>query len=158
MRFILIIFLCLTSGCISVSLDPNKFKTSKQISFTNPASFKQFKSNFADKSWKDNHGNIISFHTECSKKASTNLKTVFDNYASGLSNIESSEEVTLRYNEVPAIRSTLLTGLNDVKRQIDLLVFIKKNCNYSIMLVGSPDKIIGAKNKFDNFIKNFKVE
>ena len=158
MRFFLLIFLSLATGCISVRLDPNKIKSSKQVSYLKPGGFSWIKSNFADRSWKDSNDNIISYHTECSNEPAPDVEVIFDKYVAGLLTVEDAEKTKFRYNDSLAIRTAFLSEIDSIKRQIDMVVFVKGYCHYNIMLVGRPDKISQAKGVFDDFIESFRVE
>lgn len=148
----------LTAGCISVRLDPNKIKSSRQVSYLNPTGFNGFKSSFADKSWKDAFDNIISYHTECSNEPALDVEVVFDKYVAGLSKVEEIEKTRLTFNESLAIRVSFLSELDNIKRQIDMVVFARGYCHYNIMLVGDPATVSNAQEAFNDFINSFRVE
>ena len=158
MRFFLLILLILTCGCISVRLDPNKIKSSRQVSYFKPNGFDGIRSSFADKSWKDSFDNIISYHTECSNEPALDVEVVFDKYIAGLSKVEEIKKTKFIFNESLAIRVAFLSELDDIKRKIDMVVFARGYCHYNIMLVGHPDTISNARIAFDDFIESFKVE
>ena len=157
MRFYLLILGIFVSGCITVSLDSTKITPSKKINFLEPVGFYLIKSEFADMSWKDKSSNVISYRSECGLKDVLENQEILENNLSGLFQVNILEKSEQMFNNRQSVRAFVKAKLEGVEKQLDILVFSKNFCTYTIMLVGKTDKISEAKESFEHFINNFKV-
>jgi hypothetical protein len=158
-RFVMTV--CLAAvlwGCVSVRLPGQKEvvkSTHIQSSFKS-SQYEKLNVQWADEAWKHKKtGAVISYFSECGTDPS--LDSLLNEALLALDKyeIKSSQEVT--FNSRLAIERTVVGTIDGVPVNLEILVFKKDSCNYTLSH-SSKDKEAGVTEPdFAEFKKNFKV-
>jgi hypothetical protein len=152
---IVALFFC---NCVSVNLPNGKTKRAEDVIFDPPKEpFKEISSTNADKTWiSDKTGNTISYLSECGG-ADPTLPQMESDLLSAMNklNIQQSEDTEFNSREA---RRTVATGeVDGVAVQLQIMVFKKNGCNYTLSYGGVHKKFGSEQKIFDAFLKSFKA-
>lgn len=151
--------LMLTS-CVSVNVGSGKVEKSKNVEYQNPTSpFSSVRMDGADEAWQSNKtGNTISFISECGPAADVSLQSIQTDSLSGLTEKEIHSAQNIDFNGRAALR-TLAQGQTDgVVVEVDMLVFKKNGCTYTLSYLGVKKTFPSEQKYFDQFLKSFKAQ
>lgn len=147
------------SGCVSVELPNSKTTSAKDVQWSAPGGpFKEIKATNADKTWLSSRtGNTISFLSECGNAADPSLQTLESESLSALGKINTVSSKIFDYNG-RAARNSVSTGeVDGVPVQLELLVFKKNGCNYTLSYGGVMKQYEAEHGIFEAFKQNFKA-
>jgi hypothetical protein len=147
------------SGCVSVELPNTKTTSAKDVQWKEPSSpFKEIKATNADKTWLSSRtGNTISFLSECGNTADPSLQTLESESLSALGKIDPISAKIFDFNGRAARNSVSSGEVDGVAVQLELLVFKKNGCNYTLSYGGIKKQFDAEHNVFENFKQNFKA-
>ena len=149
----------LTSGCVSVELPNSKTTSAKDVKWSEPGGqFKEIKATNADKTWLSSRtGNTISYLSECGNSADPSLQALEAESLSALGKINPISNKVYDYNG-RAARSSVSSGeVDGVPVQLELLVFKKNGCNYTLSYGGVMKQFDVEQKIFEDFKANFKA-
>lgn len=149
----------LLSGCVSVELPNSKTTSAKDVQWSAPGGqFKEIKATNADKTWLSSRtGNTISFLSECGNAADPSLQTLESESLSALGKINTISSKIYDFNG-RAARNSVSTGeVDGVPVQLELLVFKKNGCNYTLSYGGVMKQYDAEHKNFEDFKQNFKA-
>jgi hypothetical protein len=149
----------LMSGCVSVELPNTKTTSAKDVQWNAPATpFKEIKASNADKTWLSSRtANTISFLSECGNAADPSLQTLESESLSALGKIETVNSKDFEFNGRAARNSVSAGEVDGVPVQLELLVFKKNGCNYTLSYGGVKKQFDGEHKIFEDFKTNFKA-
>lgn len=154
------LFFSLTS-CVSVKIAGTDSTLSKfdQAHFTEPQIPFQKKSiPSGDFSWVSrNTGNIISYLSECSKIKDIDLKSLEADAVSSLENPIVEQSIVQDFNNRKAIFSKIIGEIDGVKLFLELVIFKKNNCSFTLSYTGKVGKQSEESSHFTSFYKSFQV-
>ncbi len=154
------ICLLILSACVSVKLatEDRARVAPNKIHYDNPGKpFKKTDLSQADGAWQSpSTGNSISFFSDC--KANTlPLKVIRTNTFSGVEALKVIDEVIINYNDREALRSIVLGKMEGVPIKINLIIFKKNMCTYSLSYIALIDQYNKELTNFTKFTESFKV-
>jgi hypothetical protein len=161
MKRINLLQLLFLTSCVSVQLQkPLVLEKSKFYSLVTPGSpFISSAQPQMDHYWRNpKTGNAISLQTACSEKYDPSLQDLTYQSIQGIEDIEKVKEARTQYNERAALGAEYKGHVDGIAVSIQLIAFKKNNCSYVISYFGKKSEIQVDQNKFDNFMKNFKVK
>ncbi len=156
---VLILLFIFFMGCVSVKLSPEKILKSTHIKYTPPAKpFAIFNTQSADRAWKNKRtGSSISYLSTCNEPGEPDLNTIKNNTLSGINNLEILNEKHITFNKRAALHVKSIGFLDGIKIFLDLLVFKKNRCNYTVTFI-SLEKFYQEDIKYFNvFVKKFEA-
>ncbi len=147
------------SGCVSVNLGPGKAKKSDGVQVTAPPSqFKSVDPLHADEAWQSREtGNTISYFSECQSQNESTIEAMAADSLAALSDPVVLKEQKLTYNQREAQRSSAKGTVDGVQVLLDVLVFKKNGCNYTITYSGIAAKFPRETKDFEDFLQRFKA-
>ena len=158
-KFFAILGIALLSGCVSVNLGAGHTEKANGVDFVEPQKpFERVKLENADQAWQNpNNGNTISFLSECYSPTETHLKTLEMEISQVLREpvIESSQEI--QYNQRGALRSRIQGTLDGVPTKIELVLFKKNNCTYTLSYVSVTSHFERGLKPFEEFLSQFRA-
>lgn len=147
-------------GCVSVKLPTSLSapEKAKGISVKAPTSpFKSSTSPNSDQMWiSSKTASTISYFTSCSSTEPP-LKNIRATAFSGLENVEVTKEDMIKISDREALKSDVEGKLEGVPVKIQLVIFKKNSCSYSLTYVALKENFEKELDQFTNFIKNFRV-
>jgi hypothetical protein len=157
--WLLLTTLGMSAGCVSVNIPSNKPERSK-VSLNPPVSPFQKSSmeGSADGVWRNPRtGNNISYLTQCGDKADPDLESIRSELALGLSDYRVISSSRFDYNSREALRSTIAGKVDGIDTKMDVVVFKKNGCIYTLTLVGLAPRLQEDVGAFDKFISGFQA-
>ena len=147
------------SGCVSVELPSSKTTSAKDVQWSEPSSpFKEIKATNADKTWLSSRtGNTISFLSECGNTADPSLQTLEAESLSAVGKINTISSRIYDFNGRAARNSVSSGEVDGVPVQLELLVFKKNGCNYTLSYGGVMKQYDAEHKIFEDFKQNFKA-
>jgi hypothetical protein len=150
----------LFSGCVSVKLatEEQERAQANKINFQDPISpFTKTDLSQADKAWQSpKTGNSISYFSDC-KSSSLPLKAIRTNIFTGVESLKILDEGVATYNAREALRSIVIGKMEGVPIKINLIIFKKNMCTYSLSYVALLDQYDRELSSFNKFVEGFKV-
>ncbi len=158
--FISLLALCLLiSACVSVNIGPKKATRSEKVSFREPQSpFQALSGTKADHAWQNKgNGNSISYFSTCNDPSDPPLDAVQREMFSDIENQTVLKNEARNFNGREALMSEIEGLVDGVKTRIDLMVFKKNDCIYSISYVGVAKSFAQDMSAFTQFLENFRA-
>lgn len=130
----------------------------KDVEFRAPASpFKEIQIESSDKAWLSEHtGNTISFLSECGGNE-LSLQHLATESMNALSELEIQKTEEFRYNGRAALQSLSQGKIDGVPVQLNLLVFKKNGCNFTLSYGGTKKNFEKEKQFFEIFKDGFRA-
>lgn len=153
--FLLFVLLTMPlAGCISVNLGGPKNSVKAKVSFVPPqAPFESLSVSTSDYSWKSaKTGSAIGLISDCDPSADLSLETLRDEVVQALKESTIVKATQLTYQGRAALRSVVTGEVDGIKTHIDLMVFKKNGCSYTISLVAIPRNATEDTPQFDRFL------
>jgi hypothetical protein len=146
-------------GCVSVSLGNNKSKKAQDLKMQEPKSpFHSIKTDNADSAWQsDKTGNTIAVLSECNTPTDISLKSLESDSLTALSQIKIVNSEKLTFNNREAIQTVSEGKVDGVPIRLELLVFKKNYCNYTLSYVGRKASFDSERDFFEQFLKYFEA-
>lgn len=154
----LVFFLALAS-CVTVNLGSGKTTTAQGVSFNQPAKpFEPAAVKDADKAWqnKDN-GNMISYLSTCNDSADPTLQAARGDFFNSVSNLKIIKENELIYNGREALATVAEGTVDGVKMRLELLLFKKNNCMYTLSYVALANSFNDNHEQYKQFAESFQA-
>lgn len=148
-----------TTACVSVNIKPKAPEKAKAYSFSAPGlPFEKVSAEQADFAFKDaKSGHTIAMISECSENVDPSLDSLESDLVSALSSSHELKKEQIQFNGRTAIRSSHQGEMDGVAVQMEILVFKKNSCSYSLTLVGRSKAFDASKKIFEGFTKGFIV-
>lgn len=152
---------CLTAallGCVSVRLPGQKevVKSTRVKAEFKASQYEKLNVSWADQAWQHQKtGAIISYFTECGSDPSLDSLMHEALLALDKFEIESSQEIT--FNSRLAVERSVTGTIDGVPVNLEILVFKKDSCNYTLSHSSKSDQASISAPDFAEFKKNFKV-
>lgn len=158
-RFIVYIFLHFTIGCVSIQMPPNKGIKATEIEFVAPAEpFTEIKSESMDRAWLSSKtANTISFISDCNNPSDPSLEQIQNETWAVMTKLNVVDSKNFIYNGREAISTTAIGEVDGVPVQMQVLVFKKNNCSYTLNYGGVSKYFDSEIEYFNSFIKKFKA-
>jgi hypothetical protein len=158
-HYLICIMILSMSGCVSVELPNSKTTSAKDVQWKAPGSpFKEIKATNADKTWLSSRtGNTISFLSECGNAADPSLQSLESESLSALGKITPISSRIYDFNGRAARNSVSSGEVDGVPVQLELLVFKKNGCNYTLSYGGVMKQYEAEHKIFEDFKQNFKA-
>jgi len=156
------LFVCILSlllgSCVSVQLPGGKVTPAKGVEYTDPSSpFKDFKASNADKAWiSEKTGNTISYLSECGGSNEPSLQQIESDSLSAITDV-TVDSHELMFNGRAARQSVSRGKIDGVPVKMELLVFKKNGCNYTLSYGGVEKQFETEQKYFEKFKENFKA-
>lgn len=148
------------TGCVSVKLssDDHQQAEPNKLKYKDPARpFEKTELSQADKAWQSpKTGNSISFFSDC-KSNTLPLKSIRTNLFTGIESLKVIDESILNFNDREALRSIVLGKMEGIPIKVNLIVFKKNMCTYSLSYVALIDQYDQELASFLRFVESFKV-
>jgi hypothetical protein len=146
-------------GCVSVGLNDTKIQRSTKVSYAAPSgAFVAKPSDTLDRLWENTvNGNSISFMSDCSDPSDPNLETIQQGILHGVEHLKILSSETITYNDREALRSHTSGKVDGVDTEMDLIVFKKNNCIYTLNYVGVKPQFEDDKAVFGRFLDRFRA-
>ena len=157
--FVAMAFAWLCGGCVAVNIGPGKPTKAESAKFEAPTSpFQEVPHASFDKAWKSKvTGNTIAFLSECKAGDDTSLKNLENESLSVLDNRQIKSTQDLDYNDRQAIRSSAQGLVDGVPVGMEILIFKKNDCTFTLSFVGRQSKLAADLPLFQSFLDRFKV-
>jgi hypothetical protein len=154
-----ILTLLVCSACVSVDLGLGKAQKADGITFASPTGhFKKISNSTVDSAWQDSvNGNTLAFLSECNSKTDLTLKTIEAENLAALTNIVIVESKDFTYNDRDALRTIVNGQVDGVPVRMEVVIFKKNNCNYTLSFVGREKYFKSDEAQFNNFVEGFRA-
>ena len=149
-----------SSGCVSVSLGPKPAERSKAFRFQSPGGdFKEVKIEDMDRTWRSTStGNTISIKTSCDEAGDPSLTYLRGLLFEGIDQLKITLNELTTYNGREALHSIAQGRIDGIETGIELMIFKKNNCSYTLSYIGVKDRFEKDRSTFQNFLNGFGVE
>jgi hypothetical protein len=149
----------LCAGCVSVDLGAGRAKRASNVVYTEPSgNFHRINNSTVDYAWQDStNGNTLAYLSECDPKSDIPLKTLEDEYLGALDNAQVISSKELDYNNRDAIQTIAGGHVDGVAVCMEVVIFKKNDCNYTLSFVGREKYFSADEKIFQNFIQGFKA-
>lgn len=154
-----LLFMLANSSCIQIPVGAQKIEQSENVVCKSPRPFFEKASGFsADHAWiHSKTGSIISYKSECSKQ-SQDAKDFLQNIVNEFSTVSTPELQSFKFNSRKAFRQKLMTEVEGVPTNFDLVVFKKYGCLFLITHSGVSKTFLHTEETFKKFLVSFKVQ
>jgi hypothetical protein len=159
-KHLLVVFLIVfCSSCVSVNIKSGQTKKADDVSLREPpAPFEDTQTELADRSWRNpRNGNTISFQSICEEAADPTLVTIRANHIAGIQNPIVDSEERKSYNSRAALFTKVSGQVDGVPVMLDLVIFKKNNCSYTLTYLGLKSKFQDNHKAFLKFLDGFKA-
>jgi len=148
-----------SSGCVSISIGSGEVERAKDVSFRPPSEpFVRIKAEGADQAWRNSKtSTLISYLSTCGDRTDPSLELIQSELLSAFEKPAVLKTQSFSFNKRAAIRSEAMGLIDGIQTKIDLLVFKKNGCTYSLTYVGQPESFALNQPQFEEFIKSFEV-
>ena len=156
---ILIVVVTSLAACVSVGLSGGKVERAKDVEWRAPGSpFQNSQGASLDHVWKNpRNGNSISYLSECTDNSDPDLETVQQGILRGVRKLEILASETFNYNEREALKTHARGKVDGVATDMELVIFKKNGCIYTLNYVGVSRHFEANQKNFDEFLKSFKA-
>ncbi len=146
-------------NCVSVNIPANKPQKSDVTVVAPTSPFTQAQTEgAADAVWRNSkNGNNISYLTQCGDKADPELESIRHELALGLAEYRITGSQRFPYNSREALRSYIIGKVDGIETHMDVVIFKKNGCIYTLTLVGVANRLEGDTAAFNQFINGFKA-
>lgn len=157
--YALIIGTGLFLGCVSVNLGAPKAERSSGVRFNPPAKpFAAFEPRGADQAWKNpENGNLISYLSVCNDPADPGLEAVQSEILAAFDNPQVLRSAEKDFNGRRSLNSEAEGLVDGVKTRLELLVFKKNHCTYSLTYLGLAGRFEENRDQFKIFLNSFEA-
>lgn len=147
------------SSCVSLPFEKPNIKKSENIIFQKPQEpFVEIKSKNFDNAWlSKSSGNTISFLSECNNPIDPTIDQIEQDSISGINQIEIIQSDTLTFNQRETKNTTIRGKIDGISIKMQLIVFKKNNCSYTILYGGIETVFDSEYSIFKHFLDTFKV-
>lgn len=158
--FSYLVLIAATSSCVSVGLKQKAADKSKSYSFTQPSgNFEKIKSVQADLAFQDpTTGHTIAMISECSDSLDPSIESLESEITSSIQNAKAISQTEVMTNSRSGRHSLFSGTMDGVPVNIEILVFKKSSCAYTLTLMGREKGFENQRKYFENFKKGFKAE
>lgn len=159
LRIFLIVPAFALASCVTVNLGPGKPKPAEGVSYSQPGNpFEEIKLKDSDHAWQSKKtGNTISYLSTCNDPTDPPLETARNEYLNSLSGLKVLSENNSTYNDREALTTVADGAVDGIKTRLELLLFKKNNCLYSLSYVAETDRFNEGIDAFHNFVQSFKA-
>ena len=166
LRHRLIIFFAVTIattflivGCVSVSLSTTKPKKATDVGFVQPSvPFKEISLPNADRAWQNKqNGNTISFNSTCNESADPSIEAAKDDLLSSLDDTKILDHKDGIFDGRESETTSAIGTVDGVRTQVEILVFKKNNCIFSLSYVGVEKNFSQNVAQYSEFLQSFKA-
>ena len=149
----------LCAGCVSVDLGAGRAKKATNVIYMEPSgNFHRISNSTVDYAWQNStNGNTLAFLSECNPKSDIPLKTLEDEYLGALDNAQVRSTKELDYNDRDAIQTVATGHVDGVAVSMEVVIFKKNDCNYTLSFVGREKYFSADEQIFQNFMQGFKA-
>lgn len=147
------------TSCVSIQLQERKVEKSKDVKFLEPkGDFKEYKTQSSDKTWiSHNTGNAIAYFSECNDPSDASLSVIQRESLATLAQSEVIESKLTTFNDREALWTYARGIMEGIRVDVQLMIFKKNQCTYSLSYVGREKSFKKEVDQFDNFVKSFKA-
>lgn len=147
------------ASCVTVNLGGGKITTADGVSYSKPTSpFQEIKLKDADHAWQNrDNGNTISYLSTCNDPADPTLESARGEYLGGLTNLKIVDEKETEFNGRGALTTTAEGNVDGVRTRLQLVIFKKNNCLYTLSYVAVAKQFNQGAEQFQNFTESFKA-
>ena len=149
----------LAAGCVSVNVGGKPASKAVGVRVRAPGSpFAKLESTRADGAWLNKkNGNTISYLSTCNDPTDPALESVMHELTGSLEEPETVRSSEETFNGREALHSET-TGLVDgVKSRVEVVVFKRNNCIYSLSYVGVDRAFAADRARFQDFLDGFQA-
>lgn len=148
----------LSSACVSVNLPKSSQGKAADVGFSAPeAPFEAFKSETADKAWKNKDtGATISYLSDCNDNPES-LENFERESANALKDGKVLSVEDAEFNGRPARRSAIEGTVEGIKMRMALLVFRKNSCDYILTHAARATAFARTTGDFEKFQREFRA-
>lgn len=152
-------WLILQPGCVSVQLGPKGPDLAKSVRYAAPGQpFQEFNLQDVDKAWKNSkNGNSIAYRSACNDPVETELDSLQQAIMEGLDSAKLETNERTAFNGRDALHSVVQGKLDGVATKIELMIFKKNNCTYTLTYVALPKNFATDQSAFQQFLKSFEA-
>jgi hypothetical protein len=149
----------LLSGCISFQLPVGKISAAKNVKFNAPTEpFTEIKTSGSDLAWLSaKTGNTISYLSECSSNADSNLENLETDSLSVMNKVKILNSKNTKYLDVDSRQSIATGEVDGVPVQLSLVTFKKNGCTFTLSYGGVQKEFSNELNYFELFKESFKA-
>ena len=146
-------------GCVSVNIGDKKIRRSEGVSYRGPTlPFKALDGRGADQAWKNvTNGNMISYLSTCNDPADPTIENVQTELLSAFDGIHVKKSAARPFNGRQALNTEAEGLIDGVKTRIELLVFKKNDCTYTLTYVGPAVRFDQDQPQFQSFVNSFEA-
>ena len=146
-------------GCVSVNLGAGKVEKASDVQFQEPKPpFQKIDNPTVDLSWQNiKNGNTIAFLSECNAKAEISIQTMETESLAALSNLKILKSEMKEFNEREAKEILAEGQVDGIAVKIQLMLFKKNSCNYTLSFVGRKKVFDKDTSEFQTFLIEFKA-
>jgi hypothetical protein len=155
-----LIFIALSSACVSVNLGAGKGpERSQHVIFSAPGGpFQLLKSTQADAAWQNfSNGNSISYLSTCNESSDPSLETATDEMISVLGNTKTLSQKSYMFDSRAALDTEAEAKVEGVPTKMRTLVYKKNGCLYTLSFLGVTKTFDQDQKYFDTFVKGFSA-
>lgn len=147
------------TNCVSVGLSGGKVARAKSVQARPPgAPFQDADGENLDHVWKNpRNGNSISYLSECTDTTDPDLETVQQGILRSVQKLQIISSDTIEYNDREALHTHARGKVDGVGTDMELLIFKKNGCIYTLNYVGVSKHFDSNQKTFAEFIKTFKA-
>jgi hypothetical protein len=152
-------FILNLQGCVSVQIGPKGPDTAKNVKFEPPPDpYEKFEIPDVDKAWKNKkNGNSISFRTACNDPVESEIDSIQHVIQDGLDSATVESSVKTMYNGREALQSVIQGKLDGVSTKLEVMIFKKNRCTYTLTYVALPQNFKKDQSVFEIFLKKFEA-
>jgi hypothetical protein len=156
--FLLLVFLFKLGACVSVDLVPKGPVRSKAYSTDDPkAPFEELENDQADRAWQNPQtGNTFAVISECSDR-DPELKAVEADNLNALTNAKILQTQNIEFSDREALRTLAQGQVDGVLVKLDLMIFKKHACVYTLSQLGRDKSFEKDRKEFEAFLKGFRL-
>lgn len=147
------------SSCVTVNLGGGKTTTAQGVSYNQPQKpFEEIKLQDADHAWQNKtSGNTISYLSTCNDPADPGLKAARGDFLASLNGLKIISESESEFNGREALATVAEGSVDGVKTRLDLLLFKKNNCLYTLSYVALAKSYEADREAYNDFAQSFKA-
>ncbi len=156
---LLLLSTALIVGCVSIKIGGVKAKKAEGVVFVQPsAPFEELTLPASDHAWTNKkNGNTISYSSSCDDTAEPTLDGAKSDLLSNLTDLKIISEQNGMFNGRESASATASGTVDGVKTQVEILVFSKNNCLYSLSYVGVESSFSQNLAQYREFLQSFKA-
>jgi hypothetical protein len=155
----LLLLVAFIGGCVSVKIGGVKTKKAEGVVFLQPRSpFAEVTLPASDHAWTNKqNGNTISYSSSCDDASEPTLDSAKNDLLSNLSELKIISEQSGMFNSRESESASARGTVDGVKTQVEILVFSKDNCLYSLSYVGVDSSFSQNLAQYREFLQSFKA-